>query len=624
MSALISVFPPANDESAIGYIRRLGIANGYNSWRSLMHAAEINPSRHALWKSRQRLCRALGIDDSWLTQVFPDNTTGIGHRHHFFGRADADPVCPACLLDNPYVRQAWNHSLVTACPEHKVALLDICPSCDLPLQQTRWDIARCDCGFELSAAKPSGVSALQLWVSSRLQGAPAPVDGLFEIGSGSDYIKLGELLFNLSVRFDPTETVLPAKVRMPKTIAESQRVLAPLEWLFADWPNNFKTHLQTRLAAGPANRFTLSGRLGPWYLALSKQCQGSHFSPVWQAFSDVIIETFDGNLRGAHTLTPSPNVQRKYLSAAETAHSLGMSPTVLRRGIREGQVQAVVTKQGTQYALAMIERSEIERVRKLRSNWQPVSVASQILQTPESILNSLVGAGLLEHDPDWQKSALKTGPVSIESLGGLKERLLAYQVKRECSETIPFRELTGRRTSDVTALKNLFKAIFRGELPSVGAIAGAGIGGLLFDATEVKRYLGSVALDSGYTLLQLEKALGWKYESLAYWVDTGLLGSENILLRGKHARIVPLPALIEFQRTWLPISEIAKLSGSKASAITRKLRAQGVAIAGGKTTSSGTQRGGLVRITDILTKAGFGPLLISTPEVVGGELCLTG
>ncbi|WP_242620349.1 TniQ family protein [Shewanella maritima] len=42
------------------------------------------------------------------------------------------PVCPDCLREEPYIRQAWHLKPVQACPKHECKLLHHCPNCKSP------------------------------------------------------------------------------------------------------------------------------------------------------------------------------------------------------------------------------------------------------------------------------------------------------------------------------------------------------------------------------------------------------------------------------------------------------------------------------------------------------------
>ncbi|SDH77640.1 TniQ family protein [Paenibacillus typhae] len=55
-------------------------------------------------------------------------------------------VCPYCLSDIEYIRKIWLLSIVTACPHHKVQLIDCCSICSKDISWRRGNLFICTCG----------------------------------------------------------------------------------------------------------------------------------------------------------------------------------------------------------------------------------------------------------------------------------------------------------------------------------------------------------------------------------------------------------------------------------------------------------------------------------------------
>lgn len=600
MSALIELFPPERTEGPIEYMRRLSVRNGYGDWRSLVRATGVNPSLNALWKNKPTLADAFGLDPAWLDGVMPPAAAGLGLHDPFFRRTSSDAVCPQCLAEADHLHHAWSHSLVSACPDHGSTLIDTCPSCEQALSDSRFDLASCDCGYPLHEATAPSASPFELWVSARLAGDMRPIKGLPEIGAPEDYIGLGKLLFSLAIRLDPSEKVKTGKTSRPHDLAQTRELIASVAPLFANWPQGFNTHVRDRLAAGNPAVFSPSGRLGAWYMALHSACRKANaFAPLWTAFSDAMIDHFDGNLRGQRVITPSPDRERQFVSVAEAARLIGVSAPKLSTALRDGHVAGHFSKQGTAYTLALMHRSEVERIGAERSRWISASTASALLGVPPSVIAHLVGADLLASDDGWVKDILKGGPIEKASAETLLERLRSLVGPREVAETLRFGQLIGRRTTDSKGIRRLYQAIASGEIRATGYTPGHGLDGLTFATEEIRRYLGSVGLADGMTLTQLEKTTGWKYEALSYWAQSGLLITIDVLLHGRSTRLVTNAALADFRRTWVPISDLAQALGTKSSALTAKIAQRGITIYGQLTLPSGAKRGGLLRLADL-------------------------
>lgn len=606
MSGLIDTFPPELDEGPIGYFRRLAMRNGFDSWRGLIRTAGLNPSLNAIWKNQTQLENSLGLEAKWLAVLLPTADENSSLFDPIFQRAECEPICPHCLADAEYLRHAWSNCFVTACPTHACALVENCPDCGTPLQNFRHSIGMCNCGYDLRYAKAPLTTNAEIWISARLANDMRQVPGIEELGNAADYRFLAKLLFQLTVRFDPSIKIKAGKVSWPKTVSESIHFLKHVLVLLEDWKPRFYAHVAQRFSEGPSNASSLSVRLGPWYTNLHKLCRNSNaFPAVWEVISNTVFEKFDGVLRGQSGLSPSAGVRRRYLSLSEAAKIIGLSASALQRAIEQKLVAAHFSRQGASYRITMVSREEAERIRGLRDEWLPESQAAKRLGITESVLRNLVRAGILRFDERWDLSFCKSGPILANELSSLIDQLLGMVKIQSADEVLNFNQLTARRTVDIKALSALYRAIFSGQLCPIGHDGAQGLGGFIFSATEVKRFLGSVALSNALTLNQLERATGWKYESLCRWVELGLLESEQVPLQGNPTHIVSVGALARFRREWVPVSEVANAIGSKASAVTTMLAAKGVFIVGQTAPENGARRGGLVRLRDIFVLAGL-------------------
>lgn len=610
MSGLICQVTPYRDEGFIGYFRRLAKENGFGNWKALVKAAGVNPSGNAIWKNQKQISKALGIDAQELQIVMPSVLNGKGLYDSFYHRNQIEPICVNCIRDTEYIRQAWCHSFVSACPQHRNRLIDCCPSCNLKLENTRSGIAFCDCGFDLRFAESQVATLSEIWVSARLAGDMCEVDGISELGKPADYVYLAKLLFQLVTRYDLSLKLKPGKISKPKDIDDTLSFLNPALLMMVDWRKRFSEHVTDRFGATPEKGYSLSKRLGAWYTNLHLLCKkNGAFSELWQVFSDMAFENFDGMLRGQNVLTPSAGKKRTYISLAEAARLIGVSAQTLLNATEQKLISVRLNRQGNNYQVAMISREEAEMVRDLRSDWLTERAAAEQLGIADSILQNLVRAEIIPYDSSCRVSFYKGGPIPAESLNNLYDILACFMEEKKARETLTFNQLNARRTVDIKALNSLYKAIFAGEVRAIGWDSEHRLGGFIFSSEDIKRYLGSVALNNALTLTQLEQATGWKYEVLNRWAELGLLESETVQLQGKTARVVTFGAFAKFRRQWIPVSEIAYIGHSKSSAITARLSAKGIDICGQTEFERGTRRGGLIRVADLIHLAG----LISKP-----------
>ena len=204
MKRLFAVRKPEADESLAGYFVRVTEANMVVSQRWMLDAIEEEsgiplPSLLDLLTNSDALAafeRIASLPAGVLTERgfhAYDSSEGTSLRlgsYHLLARhwmLKNDQVCPQCLVESPYLRQAWKLGHAPVCARHRSELLAACPKCQTQLRWTRTSVCHCGrCGFDLRRCNPpsvplEGVVAAQLvqsWRSVAL-GTPqydAPVE----------------------------------------------------------------------------------------------------------------------------------------------------------------------------------------------------------------------------------------------------------------------------------------------------------------------------------------------------------------------------------------------------------------------------------------------------------------
>tara|TARA_Y100001963_G_scaffold154653_1_gene243916 strand:+ start:4790 stop:6022 length:1233 start_codon:yes stop_codon:yes gene_type:complete len=84
------------------------------------------------------------------------------------------PVCPACLNDEPYIRQVWHLKPYNACVKHRCELLHRCPDCLASINYIQnQSITHCLCGFRLSKAAITPAENANIVLANCLMGGDA-------------------------------------------------------------------------------------------------------------------------------------------------------------------------------------------------------------------------------------------------------------------------------------------------------------------------------------------------------------------------------------------------------------------------------------------------------------------
>jgi hypothetical protein len=598
--SLLNTFPPVEDESSMGYLRRLAVANCLLGWKELASIAQVSPSRSGLLGRPEFVAQTLGLEPAWTGQLAATENKARAWRGLQRGLRDA--ICPHCLLESVHLRASWEHVFVTACTTHRITLVDRCEKCSAHLAQNRPSIEQCACGHDLRLHTAEPAAPAQLWLSSLLCSDGKSTSGIAPDVSGADPAKVSKLVRTLCAMYLPSVATPKRNAAAPRTIAEALVYLQPLETLIFNWPERFEDHVKHRIITGTAAATTLNKSLGPWYLQLKSICVTGALRPFLNSVTQVARTEF-GGIVGLDA-AGADGLGARFVLLKVAAQTSGASRDQLIRALSQGQIKGRSKQFGTRSLLNEIETEEVERIKHARACWVHEAQACHILGVAPSILSHLTAACAVNMDAHWKSDFLKSGPFEAASLHQLAARLHAQRSPLPCQgEFKLLSELTSRRMGDKTALQQLYLAIASDEVLNVGGPVGE-IGTLRYRLEDVQKHFGTPKLEAGLSLHQLTKLTGWKYESVGHWIELGLLEAESIMLRGQRCRVVMPGQLLRFTQTYMPLADLAKAVGSKASALSMHLSK--VQIIGGKPLDNGHQRGGLVRISDLARSALIG------------------
>ncbi|WP_031360998.1 TniQ family protein [Caballeronia sordidicola] len=592
--SLVVTYAPKGDESGMGYYRHLAADNALFHWRDMASTAGVERNRRAFLTRTDDVARNLGLEPAWteFTREQESVCRGWGSLH----RAKSDTVCPACLAESPYLRHHWEHAYVTACPHHRILLVDRCNACGQHLSPERLYIGLCSCGHDLSSLPRVPATRSQQWLSTLVGSSGQRSGSVRPPLHGVDISVLVKTIRTLCQYADPTRSGLPRGAASPKSVAESVEFLSPLEALLADWPTGFRNHVEQRIAAGRKDARTLNTLLGEWYISLRKLCQGTTLEPLVQIIIDVAARKSDCVL-GLDSAKEMAKDATGYTRAPEAAKAIGVSVSRLHNSIVAGECEHRARRTGTRGQIFEIPYAEVERIQRQRAEWISDIDACELAGVPPGVLERMKAADIVRSDVRWREDLMKGGPVERQSILDLHERVERSAQRGVVADesTLTWAELTSRRMGDRRAIESLMQAIAGGKVNAVAH--GRTLGEMSFLRTDVTQYFGTPLLEAGLSIQQLSKATGWKWESIQNWVDEGLLASETIQRRGQPCRIVLPYQLLEFRQAYVPLAELARAMGTKSSALSRLL--PGVELVGAKQLPDGATRGALICIADL-------------------------
>lgn len=590
---LLRTFAPFPDESGLGYYRRLSSANRLLNWRELAQLAQVSTYRTSLFGRPDFLASQLGLETSWSAHASHQEATARSWKS--MHRNAVDAVCPECLKEQMFVRNAWEHALVTACPRHGCLLLERCPACNCWLSPDREHIHTCACGYELVHSQVTTAHSVQQWISAQITGTVIKPEVLKFAPTHVDPVALPQLIKLLCNHADTQSPGPRRNCALPQSVTEAVEFMKPLESMLQNWPHGFEDHVRARIAAGPSDARTLNSLLGNWFKGLKKACSHPSLSPFLDVTLRVAQECFDGRITGfdAPSIT---DTSLNFIPVAQAAKWLGISRDYLTKAVNAGHCEHRSMRFGTRGRAYEVPQTEVERLELLRRQWMSEEEACNYLGVPSSILKNMLCALVLVHDTQWKSDIFKGGPIERASVVALENTVKSLmQAKPTTQPLVHWSELSSRRMGDKSAIQSVMKAIAAGELRAIHL--GRSLGEAAFLKDDVMRYFGTPLLEAGMSVQQLAQSTGWKWETIAHWIEQGLLECEQIRLRGQPCKVVSPNQLLDFRRTYIPLSDLARAMGTRSSTLSEKL--VGIDIVGAKVESSGAKRGGLVRVEDL-------------------------
>jgi hypothetical protein len=593
--SLVVTYAPKDDESGMGYYRRLAADNALFHWRDLASTAGVERNRHALLARTDDVSRNLGLETTWTESARQQENLCLDWKR--LHRAQTDAVCPACLSESPpYLRHHWAHAYVTACPQHRILLVDQCDACGKHLSPERLYIGLCSCGHDLSSLPRVPATRAQQWLSTLIASNGEQAGSMKPAVHGVDINVLAKVIRTLCQYPDPTRPGLPRSAALPKSVAAAVEFLSPLEGLLTDWPMGFRTHVEQRIVAGRKDARTLNTLLGDWYISIRKLCQDTTLEPLLQVIIDVAARESDCVL-GLDSVKEMAEDATEYMRAPDAARAIGVSVSRLHDSILAGECEHRARRTGTRGQLYEIPCAEVKRIQQQRARWITGDDACELAGVSPIVLERMKAADVIKSDVRWREDLMKGGPVERQSILDLYERveLWVQPAAAANDSTLTWAELTSRRMGDQGAIESLMQGIASGKVKAVAH--GRTLGEMLFLRADVSQYFGTPLLEAGMSIQQLAKATGWKWESIQNWVDEGLLATELIQRRGQPCRVVLPRQLLEFRQAYVPLADMARAMGTRSSALSRLL--PGVELVGAKQLPDGAMRGALIRIADI-------------------------
>lgn len=601
---------PGEDESLTGFLRHWARKNTFNNRAQLLAALGLPSAVRMGAAELQELSVALGMDLAILLAIAPSAAPRRPALRSFLTRARDEAVCPHCLVEHDYSRQAWSHALATACPRHGVRLVDRCPNCSGSFGHNRASARVCDCGMDLRRIETEAAGPLECEFARLLAGDVPSESALpFLVGHQAAPADVDLFMLGLANHFSSSTPAARQEKRgkslVPRSVEQARARLAPIYWLLDEWPTRLSDRIGELIDAPSADATSgVAKRLGSWYRFLFKQFTGPAYEPIRVVAANCIARKHDGLInartRNIHSLA---TVEKNWYSIAECTRELGISAERINAAIDRGWVAAKVQDHAAGHRERFLPRSEIERIRRLNLAHVDGSEARRLLEVPDSVFGFVVEAGLLERQPA-ERTWTGSGDFERTAIHALAERLRnpegrALDVLPASSDVVHLRALGLRRTTDRSRLISAYKDIASGALSPIGCDGSSGIGGIAFRHADVAQRISTRSLTTvALTLQQVADLTGAHYDAVKGWAESGLLRAQRPSGETASPWTVELEVLVEFLMTFTPLAHQASALRSSSRGLCARLARRNLVPV-----NPAAIRGTLFRLSEIFVAA---------------------
>lgn len=526
-----------------------------------------------------------------------------------FLRKSHSPVCPACLVDDGFAQSAWSHVVVTACPNHRAALLSHCPQCDQSIGLGRPELMRCECGFDFRRAARTHAAEFAIGLSALIADVPSITRETLPdpLNERAFEPLLPSFLVMLAKHQGLRTGVFRAKFRFggASSVEDSAALVSSLESILGEWPRRFDIIMIEQLTNGGG--VGLSMRIGVWFRALFSTYRGASFNFVRDRLTALVAEHFDGRLsisNRALMFGANNTESLQWFSASEAARLLGVAPDIFSSLVINQKVTGRVHQEGNSRFVA-VHRKTVDELTRQRASYLSATEARQKLGVSKIFFERYIQAGGLRRYKPAERPILVAGEFLVSEIDAVIAAMAGrVRKKPKVTERIGIQDISAKHGISNSKIISILQDILQGTIcPTAHLASLPGLAGFLFDKTEIEQRVRDNDPDMPLSVDHLAQVSGWKSSVIKKWIQGGYLRAVQER-HGKTQRdVVPLSALIQFLLTYTPTSELSKELGTKTNYLLQSLRPARIECVVPPQEAGGMQRGLLLRTTDLVQGA---------------------
>lgn len=599
---LTFISAPYPDESLNGYWLRLAEENFLGSTNALLRPSGIRLKAVYTEPEMVALAETHGLPLQQLQQSASYSAIRGSIPAGYFLRKSAIAVCPECLCEAGYIRQAWHHELITVCHIHRVRLVDYCLACQAPLELNRASVSACRCGAALTDSS-AAADAADLFIASLLIPQPGNEVVLSGFGEGrempADIDRFWLFLANLTLS-------VPQRKNAAIDLARAREINRASYAIAQDLERAFPAFVAARVqAANQLHSSRFIQNLGAWYKTLNADFAGEAYAPV----RDMAYRIFVGQAqapinRKLKQIGAGLLGAKSTFTAAEAARKLGSSPDRIVSLVKSGQLAGKIV-QGASVEFCLVERSAVEAEQHAAAGLVAGKDLLKALNITRRVRDRMVECGVLTRVADGDRPLFAKGDYQLTDSQRLLQTLADACTHSGGRNLLGLEDISGRRFSSEQA-NELYRLIFAGQIKPVQRLAGIkGLAAFQFDLDELTQQLRQNAGLFEFTITDITRITRWKHEVIKSWIEAGLLPHRMESRDGKKQVWVSVAHLITFLSTYIVAADAAERLDTRSVWLTKGLASKGVLAQGAHATSEGSLRG-LLLSTDALINVASG------------------
>jgi hypothetical protein len=594
---------PHADESLNGYLQRLAAENFLSSANQFLRTQGLVLKLQFTPAELEALAQLMQQDVVLLQQLAEYRQVRGSLRSGYFLRRKGIACCPACLAQAPYIRQAWHHELVTACPTHGLKLIDHCPQCESSLDLNRGAVGQCRCGCVLTETDTTPADAASVFISSLLMAHPG---GAVALWPWDEVRALPEDIDRFLVFLANLGMLTPQRRGAAISFSRALEINQACYAIAQDLPVRFRDFVESKVQA--ANRLESSRfikNLGRWYQELNTSFTSEAYASIRETAYRVILEQANAPINrkmkqiGAELLG-----LKSTFTAAEATRLLGSSADRIFSLVKSGRLPGKILN-GSSVEFCLVDRAAVEAEQRAAAELIAGKDLLKVLNITRRVRERLVECGVLVRVADTEKPLFAKGDYRIQDIQRLVEVLDAGCSNSGATELIGLDEISAKRYSSLQT-SELYRQIFAGHIKPVLKMAGVrGLAAFKFDQDEIKSHLCEETSLFDLTITDLTKLTRWKHETIKAWVESGVLASRTERHNGHCKVFISVANLVNFLSTHVVVADAAARLGSKSIWVAAPLKKKGALTEEVHITSAGSRRG-LLFSTDALINLASG------------------